>query len=373
MDVCTQSIDDLDAELDDLTEGNMKTLQGVIGVEDQLKIVSKMTKKLVSQSNRGSFILSGVQLDPDQTAKDAVTDFMKKKLELESPPGILSAHKVGNSETAPLWFKLQDSDQTAVIFSNVKKLKDKKNSVGKNYSLREYIDEEGQEERKRQQDIKMENYQLPALHKIDLARSKGNLILNGEVYKKQVKVPKIKDILLMNRERELILNQIEMHKGKSRHRDGSAFQVYATEVSGIEQVQEAYFAVKKNHMTASHMMCGYRIFGSKFYNLQDYLDDGEYGGGRVILNALKDIKVWNLAIFIVRYHNGPNLGNQRFTIMSDMAKQVITTFPKELNYGQWFSDQISLKVLNTAAVKPEIPNLPSGTRGHTGRGGATRN
>ena len=123
-------------------------------------------------------------------------------------------------------------------------------------------------------------------------------------------VPKIKDMLLMNREQEGILNQIKMHEGKPRHKDGSAFQVFVTEVSGIEQVQEAYFAVKKNHMTASHVMCGYRIFGSRFYNLQDYLDDGEYGGGRVILNALKDVKVWNLAIFIVRYHNGPNLGNQ---------------------------------------------------------------
>lgn len=123
-------------------------------------------------------------------------------------------------------------------------------------------------------------------------------------------VPKIKDMLLMNREQEGILNQIKMHEGKPRHKDSSAFQVFATEVSGIEQVQEAYFAVKKNHMTASHVMCGYRIFGSRFYNLQDYLDDGEYGGGREVLNALKDVKVWNLAIFIVRYHNGPNLGNQ---------------------------------------------------------------
>lgn len=51
MDVCTQSIDDLDAKLDDLTRGNMKTLQGVIGVEDQLKVVTKMSKKLVSQFN----------------------------------------------------------------------------------------------------------------------------------------------------------------------------------------------------------------------------------------------------------------------------------------------------------------------------------
>lgn len=59
--------------------------------------------------------------------------------------------------------------------------------------------------------------------------------------------------------------------------------------------------------------------------------------------------------------------------MNEMTKQAIATFPKALNYGQWFSDQISLKALNAAAVKPEVQNLLHAARGHAGRGGATRN
>ena len=70
----------------------------------------------------------------------------------------------------------------------------------------------------------------------------------------------------------------------------------------IEQVNEAYLAIAKEHLSATHIMLGFRIFGSQFYNLQDYCD----AGGRAILNVLKDMKIWNTVIYITM---GPTLEN----------------------------------------------------------------
>ena len=60
-----------------------------------------------------------------------------------------------------------------------------------------------------------------------------------------------------------------------------------------------------------------------------------------------------MAVFVVRYHNGPNIGNLRFSIVAEMTKEVIATFPKALNYGEYFSDQTTLKALNNAAERAE--------------------
>ena len=40
-----------------------------------------------------------------------------------------------------------------------------------------------------------------------------------------------------------------------------------------------------------------------------------------------------MAIFVVRYHNGPNIGRIRFDIIKELANDALDTFLKGLNYG----------------------------------------
>ena len=321
----------------------------------------------MQQQNKGAFILNGLLIGEEQTTKEAVEEFLENVMEMENVPTVISAHTIGQSAKAPTWFKLANPDQGAAIFQHVKKLKDKRNVLGKKYRLKEYVHEQAKQDKIREQDIRMQNFHLPAAYSMDMEYNKGDLMVNGEKYAKQIGTPTIKDGLLLSREQEILLDKVQLHEGQSRAENGSNFQVYIKDVNNLEEVQSAYQAVHKNHMSATHIMCAYRIFGNKFHVLQDFCDDGEHGGGRACLGALKEIKVWNIVVFMVRYHAGPNLGKRRFDIMTEMVKQGVATFPKSLNYGQYFQDQLVLDALNKATEKPMLQREQQTNRRANGR------
>ena len=369
IDVQSQTIDDLDIEMEETNETNMKLIQAVIKNESNIDNVKSEIEKLLKRLNKGTFIIHGVYVGKDQTAKEAIKNFIKEKLEVQEEVEIISAHKMGAAKAAPIWFQLLDADDTALIFKNIKKLKDKTNERDKPYRLQEFGSELVRAQKVRLQDIKMENKRLPESHRVEIKQKNDDLYINDVKYEKQVAIPKMRELLLMDKEEESALDSVKPYEGKKVEENGSVFHVFAIEVEGYEQITEAYYALCKNHMSASQVFCGYRIFGSRFFELQDFQDSSEHGGGKAILDAMKSTKVWNMAIFIVRYHNGPQLGGRRFEIISEMTKQVIASYPSPLNYGQFFTDQVTLKNMNEAALvkekKKETPN-----RGHRGtRGG----
>ena len=91
-------------------------------------------------------------------------------------------------------------------------------------------------------------------------------------------------------------------------------------------------------MMATHVIGAYRIFGTEHYKLQSYCDDGEHGGGRRMLNILKEQGLFNVAVFIVHYKDGENIGKARFEIISELTKQVIAKMP-HLDRGERRSDE----------------------------------
>ena len=132
-------------------------------------------------------------------------------------------------------------------------------------------------------------------HQCAVKRNKGDLLINGHPYQKAVNPPTLKSVLLSPS--KTTLKDEKVYKGASRNQDGSAFYSYVTEAKSFGEVQSAYKAIKSCHISSTHILCGYRIFGANFLNRQDFSNDGEHGGGRVILNTLKDANVWNVAVF----------------------------------------------------------------------------
>ena len=188
------------------------------------------------------------------------------------------------------------------------------------------------------------NRKLPMSHQVTMKHRNGRFLINSEEYVDPVEVPSNKTMLLSSE--EFSIQKAQIHKGTLKSAKGSNFYAYAKMINSIEEVHEAYATVKADHLSATHIMCGCRIFGSKFFYLQNYSDDGEHNGGRQILNALKDLKVWNIAVFVVRYHDGPNLGKLRFKITQELTTDVVTSYPRGLNYGHSFTDKTLLKVRN---------------------------
>ena len=139
--------------------------------------------------------------------------------------------------------------------------------------------------------------------------------------------------------------------GEKREHKSSKFQVYAASVNSFAEVKKAYSKIKEANLAASHVPCGYRIFGSAMPFKQDFADDFDIGLGRTILNVLKQRGVYNIAVFVVRHFDGEHIGPARFEIVKEMTESILATIPGALNYGQSCEDQSLVRALNDVAKR----------------------
>ena len=56
---------------------------------------------------------------------------------------------------------------------------------------------------------------------------------------------------------------------------------------------------------------------------EDYFDDDEHEGGKVLLDYMIDAKLTNRAIFITRFYDGAHIGQQRFKHIVAAAKSLV--------------------------------------------------
>ena len=214
---------------------------------------------------------------------------MKTKLQITSGLKVSAAHLMGKRATSPVWFQLLDQDDVSVIFQHVSHLKDVTNATGKKFVLREYLTEEDREWKTRKQDLIAENRCLPVSHQVTMQHVKDDLMINGSKCQPVITPPLVKDVLLTPHA-ETGKNPFKdagITVGDYKAENGSTFYSYIKEVNSFDEIKKVYQVIKAQHITATHTVCAYRIFGTKFYNLQDYSDDGEIGGGRVLLNILR--------------------------------------------------------------------------------------
>ena len=333
---------EITTDLDDVCAMNTKLIESTIKCEETINVIDKTLQKIEASNRKGEFLVYGVVRDEQLSFKLMVLGFLKSVMDLPRPVRVISAHPIGKRLSAPIWFKLEDPDDVALIFKNISNLKEQVNRFGKPYHVREFLTEKGKEEDARQRDLLMDNRKLPMSHQASITRARGNVIINQEPYQKAIVPPKLKEVLLASQTHNL--QKLQIQSGSSHQEKGSAFYVYAAKVTSFEDIKEKYGAIKAEHLSASHIMCGYRLFGAKISNLQDYSDDGEHGGGRYILNMLKELSVWNLAVFVVRYHDGPNLGQRRYQIISSLTKEIVSSYHGPLEYGQGLHDKQLLRI-----------------------------
>ena len=134
----------------------------------------------------------------------------------------------------------------------------------------------------------------------------------------------------------------QMYKGKEVSKAGSTFTGYAAKVYTVQEVVECYQQLRYSFMDATHVMCVYRIMDPDVIHMQDCMDNGELGAGRCLLLNLIEDAAENVAVFVIRYQYGGNIGPIRFEMIIDAAKTAIQALPSPLSAvvtsrGQGFS------------------------------------
>lgn len=94
----------------------------------------------------------------------------------------------------------------------------------------------------------------------------------------------------------------------------SEFTGHVTPAASVEAAESFVASVREDHPDATHVVPAYRVpaDGSGEHGLlrEWASDDGEPSGsaGKPALNVLQGREVRNVAVAVVRYHGGPNLG-----------------------------------------------------------------
>ena len=154
--------------------------------------------------------------------------------------------------------------------------------------------------------------------KIRLSRIESSAFKISSYAGPSVDVPQAEDYQSLTKAEKDKMGDTFYGKSDTKVERGSIFQGYAVAVNEINDVKLAYIQLKKCFPKMAHIICAFRMAHLTDLANQDYVEDGEDGGGRTLLNVLIDMDIRNKALFVTSHHGGENLGGRRF----DLIKQV---------------------------------------------------
>ena len=315
-------------ELQEVANNNFKIIQTVIKQDQDITTLKTQIQQCETKIQRGTMTIDGLKKEEDEDLRCKITDFLKDKMKIGKRIELRTTYRLNKFKVA---FQLVDPNDIGVIFKHAKNLKGQQNEDKKYFRINELLPDHQQEEKTRVRDIKKENSRMPFTYQATLSTQKGKLYIGENEERTQwteeVKPNPAKSYLLMHKIEEDMLDQLQLITGPTKEHEGSKFLSYAAVVGSVSNVQLIYKKLKSEHQMATHVMGAYRIFGKEHYRLQSFCDDGEYGAGRRMLNILKEQGLYNIAIFIVRYKDGGNIGKARFEITSELSKLVLVKMP----------------------------------------------
>ena len=143
-------------------------------------------------------------------------------------------------------------------------------------------------------------------------------------------MPTDTQVLQMTQEERQLVQQAKVVTSRTHKEKQNTILAYATKVMNVQEVRAVQKHLKLKHLDATHIVTVYHLPG-EMPNLRDYDDNGEIGCRQRILQMIKAAATTNVAVFIVRYHSGKNLGLRRFEIFRELADDVLADLQDETN------------------------------------------
>ena len=344
-------------ELQEIATTNFKLIQSTIKQDQDIAALKKQMMGCETKLQKGTITISGIKKIEGEEIRAVADKFFKEKLKLSSIV-IKSAYRMTKYKIA---IQLLDPNDVALIFKNVSNLKGVKNDDDRFYKIDEFLPDHQFESKTRRRDIKRENSRMPFTHQTVINTEKNKMMVGEGEQKEEWKEPlqpePVKSYLLMSKLEEETLDGLTMMRGPDASKEGSNFISFAVRVASLEMVKLLYRKLKNEHQMATHVIGAYRIFGKEHHYLQSFCDDGEHGGGRRMLNILKEQGIFNIAVFIVRYKDGANIGKARFEIISELTKKAIARLP-HLDRGERKTedDKETAEALRKAVTWSKVKN-----------------
>ena len=103
-------------------------------------------------------------------------------------------------------------------------------------------------------------------------------------------------------------------------KDGNSFQGHAVQIKSADDVIPAIKALCADFRIsgASHVSYAYRV-GNQNHSFHNWEDDGEWGGGRTIMERIKETGSFNTLICVTHWCGTRALGEERFACIKSVA------------------------------------------------------
>ena len=342
----TDKVDSLENKLQNLECGLIRR----DAVIDELK--SKITH-VEQQGVKNKLTIYNIdEVDGQENVLLTVANFFRYQMKIQKPVYIQNAYRLGAKKkdtTRPVGVILKSPGEKGKVFGNIKKLKQAKNSKGEKFRIKDTKPPEQHEKRLRQRDIMYKNKRRNTAQRLELSLANGELLIGEEKHKYSclVEAPDVNTIAELDTKQRQEIMKITLGAGKEVIYEHSFFYGYTITTNDIEVIRKAYIKLRILHGKARHIVCAFQLQNDIDPQSADYVDDEEWGAGRQLLRMLVDAENIYRAVFVVRYHNGPNIGPARFTAYKDAAQSAILLHPKNAING---------KVQSPYAVdKPQYP------------------
>lgn len=299
-------------------------LEVVKGIMDkQAKQIATLQTKQADQTARSmasNITIAGTEGDsPKGNALAAVTTFFEEEMQLDvEDEDIKIAHQIGipqKGKNCPIVVKCSEKFKKTV-FKNTNKLAGKSFSVNQQYP--EIIAEQKREIR--QQIKKRQNHEegKDEAEKSTFVIRGNKLYINSELQRKKLTPPTVLQILSNDKDELAKMEKIKFQFVKTEPTKGSEFLAAACYANTMDEVRLAYRKLFKRHPNADHISAAYSV-----QREIGYQDDMESGSRFRLANVIQDHRIGNIAVFIIRFYGGENLGAARFSIMKEAASEVI--------------------------------------------------
>lgn len=316
-------IDDLGSELQE-TKFQLQLVSNIVIKQDQqIEFLKEKINDLQQREMSANVIISGIPEKKHEKPIESYNRFVEKELEIQELIPANKAFRIGSGKNRPLLVELQHGENKRKLFSKATKLRGKVNKNGKPYLISDHLPEERNEEKRRANELVSENKKKEKSHQLDMSFVRGKLHINEELYCKKVKPPTASDLLNPDEQLFNKAEELDIVKGATLTEEKSKFTSFAIAIQDTEDVQAAMVKIRMKYADATHVTCAYRLPGANTPLNQDYVDDGEFGCGRVLLKVLKDEQYMNMMVVIVRYYSGKHLGALRFEIFRKLAHKAI--------------------------------------------------
>ena len=297
--------------------------------EDRIQYLNNRCNYIEAKAMKSEMIFFGL-LDNKQPCAKIAETFLKDVLGLTEVPDILYAYWKGKGPNKPMVVRFVKQSAKGLIYSNVSKLKDRKNANDRPYRLDDHLPEEMAEIQHRYGQIISSNKKLLDGDRREIKRKNGQLLVENQIYKKKVQAPTAKTLLNMDMDDLQKVKQMEVAHSEDKKEGGSKFKVFATKVTNLVEVRDFMEHMRRRFIEATHVVVSYRLAGlCKAYD-EDFVDDQEHGMGRRMLDLLVKRNCINTAVAMVRHYGGQHIGGKRFEIVRDLQIQALDNLEAEM-------------------------------------------